>query len=141
MPLTTILTVSGIVIPSLITFCLGRFVSYREDRRRAAKERLDGFYNPFVALHAKTTKARAMDFSDFSPQERMAFVDLLIDRQVYAGESLTGPIQDLIQAYTGVYLAPASPPNQEEVRYVDQAFRTCVELCCKEWEHLRKKFY
>lgn len=108
-------------------------------KQETKKERLTNFYIPFVKLYDSTHMAAAYNFLDFSEDIQKQYVQLLVEKKVYAPVVTREYITQFMMIYHGIYRG--GELDSEDQECLNKTFNTISELIYDEYIYLSNQFY
>ena len=132
-----------VILSSVLTFLLGRFTTYVDDRRKGMKEINDTFYKPFLSMYLNEHHAYALEFVDLPIEVQSEMVRLLLENADKLSPVIKQKIQELDMCYSG-YVKILKKKKEllgEEKEDVEKIFSCIYQYIEKEYIRNERKLY
>ena len=109
---------------SILLFFLGRYTSYKDDRRKGMKEINECFYLPFITTYDNARRAVALYTSDLPIDVQEELYELLIKHQYCCSPRLRKKIMFFSVTYTGYSenIKAGKKLSDDENEFIDKSF-------------------
>ena len=127
----------------LFSFFLGRYTSYKSDRRMAMKEMNELFLKPFISLYENTHHAYALRIVDFPLEVQQDMISLLLDNKISLSPYLQSKIIDFDCMYSGYSetLKNNDPLSEDEMKEIEETFMKIYRKLEKQYKSNSRKLY